>query len=158
MVIFQKVVVKPIQVKKFYIGYGGKRLSRNSSRRNIIDDIQSVPRDEAYDHVPHRHSVNVFHPQQQIFDNIESDKGVKLPPVTQMVPHNGKVSLVHKWSTAASPHIRDIRNKNQIRTERNRRHSEPLQKRPDDNSFNKVKTTRYIIYPIYDEIHCGTYV
>ena len=144
MVIFQKVVVKPIQVKKFYIGYGGKRLSRNSSRRNIIDDIQSVPRDEAYDHVPHRHSVNVFHPQQQIFDNIESDKGVKLPPVTQMVPHNGKVSLVHKWSTAASPHIRDIRNKNQIRTERNRRHSEPLQKRPDDNSFNKVKTTRYI--------------
>ena len=139
-------MVKPIQVKKIHIGYGGKRLSHNS--RNIIDDMnpQTVPGDEVYDHVPHRHSVNVFHPQQHIFDNIDSDKGVKLPPVTQMTPHNGKVSLVHKWSTSASPHIRDIKNKNQIRTERNRRNSEPLQKRTDENSFNKAKHTRYIKY------------
>jgi len=133
----KKVVVKPIQVKKFHIGHDSKRLSLNDSRRNIVGDMNSqcTTGGEGYNHVPQRHSLNTFQPEQHMFENI--DRGVKLPPVTQMVPNNGKLNLVHKWSTSASPHIRDIKNKNQIRVER--RHSEPSQKRPDDNSFTKVK-------------------
>ena len=133
-------MVKPIQVKKFHIGHEGKRLSVNDSRRNIVGDMnpQCATGGEGYNHVPHRHSLNIFHPEQHMFENI--DKGVKLPPVTQMIPHNGKINLVHKWSTSSSPHIRDIKNKNQIRIER--RNSEPSQKRTDDNSFTKFKHKR----------------
>merc|ERR1719209_2538384 len=133
----KKVIVKPIQVKKFHIGHEGKRLSVNASRRNIVGDMnpQCATDGEGYNHVPHRHSLNISHQEQHMFENI--DKGVKLPPVTQMIPHNGKINLVHKWSTSSSPHIRDIKNKNQIKVER--RNSEPSQKRTDDNSFTKVK-------------------
>ena len=94
--------MKPIQVKKFHIGYAGKRLSHNASRRNIIAEMnpQCATGVEGYDHVPHRNSLNILHSEQHIFENIifDSDKGVKLPPVTQMAPHNGKINLVHKIS------------------------------------------------------------
>jgi hypothetical protein len=44
-------------------------------------------------------------------ENIECDKGVRLPPVTQMVTHNGKVSFVHKWPSSSSITVRNVKNR-----------------------------------------------
>ena len=42
-------------------------------------------------------------------ENIELEKGVKLPPVTQMATFNGKPCIVHKWPSSAQPHVRTIK-------------------------------------------------
>merc|ERR1712168_666859 len=146
----KKVVVKPIQVNRSGPGYGAT--ASCYSMRNLNENIQYVTGSggEGYDNFlsgpgdsTHRrgglnHSHLNMHSQQHPLENIDSDKGVKLPPVTQMVTYNGKVSIVHKWPTSSTPHIRDIKNKNQIRVDRIRKNDH--QKR-DDKTYVKVKNS-----------------
>ena len=152
-VIFQKAVVKPIQVNRSHVGYGAAA-SWHASMRNMNADIlpQYVPCEGVYGHVHHfplpgpdGNLAVQRRPQPHPLENIDSDKGVKLPPVTQMVTHNGKVSIVHKWPSSLTPHrLRDIKNKNQIKAERIRKKGsdQSFQKRVDDKTYVQVRNSR----------------
>ena len=151
---FQKAVVKPIQVNRSRIGYGAAA-SWHASMRNINAELhpQYEPCEGGYEHVhqfplpgPDGSQLHVQRrPQPDPLENIDSDKGVKLPPVTQMVTHNGKVSIVHKWPSSLTPHrLRDIKNKNQIKAEKIRKKSseQSFQKRVDDKTYVQVRESR----------------
>ena len=143
-------MVKPIQVNRPHIGYGATA-SWHASMRNILP--QYVPCEGGYDHVHHfplsgpgENQIELHRrPQPHPLENIDSDKGVKLPPVTQMVTHNGKVSIVHKWPSSLTPHrLRDIKNKNHIKAERKRKKGseQSFQKRADDKTYVQVRNSR----------------
>jgi len=148
----KKAVVKPIQVNRSHVGYGAAA-SWHASMRNMNADIlpQYVPCEGVYGHVHHfplpgpdGHLAVQRRPQPHPLENIDSDKGVKLPPVTQMVTHNGKVSIVHKWPSSLTPHrLRDIKNKNQIKAERIRKKGsdQSFQKRVDDKTYVQVRNS-----------------
>ena len=148
---FQKAVVKPIQVNRSRIGYGAAA-SWHASIRNLNAEPQYEPSEGGYEHVHHfplpgpdGNLAVQRRPQPHPLENIDSDKGVKLPPVTQMVTHNGKVSIVHKWPSSLTPHrLRDIKNKNQIKAERIRKKSseQSFQKRVDDKTYVQVRESR----------------
>ena len=146
--------MKPIQVNRSRIGYGAAA-SWHASMRNINAELhpQYEPCEGGYEHVhqfplpgPDGSQLHVQRrPQPDPLENIDSDKGVKLPPVTQMVTHNGKVSIVHKWPSSLTPHrLRDIKNKNQIKAEKIRKKSseQSFQKRVDDKTYVQVRESR----------------
>lgn len=117
----KKVNVKPIQVSNLETSVfnGWQKNGRSSDTKRTLAD---VTRNDKADNeetlvnpiaaLHHQHHPGVHFRQQHSqnpLENIELEKGLKLPPVTQMATYNGKPCIVHKWPSSAQPHVRTIR-------------------------------------------------
>lgn len=137
----KKVMVKPIQVSRLNTHYDNPSNWYNNVKKAITAKEEEVTNtgDTGNDNPPQMHqyphpsqcfaeqarkgvalhsnfaasSTNFaqYSPFGHPLENIESDKGVRLPPVTQMVTHNGKVSFVHKWPSSSSITVRNVKNR-----------------------------------------------
>lgn len=79
-----------------------KRTLADVTRNDKADNEETLVNPIAALH--HQHHPGVHFRQQHSqnpLENIELEKGLKLPPVTQMATYNGKPCIVHKWPSSA---------------------------------------------------------